>query len=209
MNFDAPESVSAIKPLSLAGVTDQGVQIREAGLGCHRVAQQAHKTSHIRLSQLQPERRIRRRLAGIVAEQLIEALVVPPGGAFHPHQRSLAAQDREELRQKPVPRQEADAPTHPASRRRLENKKRSLATAGVVKSSGSKGNVQMPPMPSPQQRQEKTSRDRCLIGAWQRTVSAGYAGAAAPELHHIKGRCRGLGKVRLNEMIDEPGKRTC
>lgn len=122
MNFDAPESVSAIKPLSLAGVTDQGVQISEAGLGCHRVAQQAHKTSHIRLSQLQPERRIRRRLAGIVAEQLIEALVVPPGGAFHPHQRSLAAQDREELRQKPAPRQEADAPTHPASRRRLEDK---------------------------------------------------------------------------------------
>jgi hypothetical protein len=51
---------------------------------------------------------------------LIECLAVPLGKTLHPHQRALAAQDREDGHQQHPPLREANAPAHPAIGQRLE-----------------------------------------------------------------------------------------
>jgi hypothetical protein len=102
-------------------ITDEGVELLgHTGLGSHPVAQQGFKARHIQLGQQQPERRIRRRLAEIGAQQLVERLAVSFGKALHPHQRALAAQDREDRHQQHPPLGKTDAPAHAAIGQRLE-----------------------------------------------------------------------------------------
>ena len=101
-------------------VTDQRVQLGNAGLGRHPVTQQALKASHVQLGQQQPERGIRGRLAEIGAEQLVEGLAMPFGKTLHPDQGALTAQDREDRHQQHPPLRETDTTPHPAVWKRLE-----------------------------------------------------------------------------------------
>ena len=106
-------------PQSLA-VTDQGVQLSDARLGRHPATQQALKARHIQLCQQQTERGIRWGLAEIGAQQLVERLPVAFGKSLHSHQRTLAAQDRENRHQEHPPLGKANAAAHPAVRKGLE-----------------------------------------------------------------------------------------
>jgi len=102
-------------------VTHQGARLlSHTRLGRHPVPQQGLKARHIQLGQQQPERRVRWRLAEISVQERVERLVVPLGKTLHPHQRALAAQDREDGHQQHPPLGKANAAAHPAIGQRLE-----------------------------------------------------------------------------------------
>ena len=54
------------------------------------------------------------------AQQLVERVAVAFGKSLHPHQRTLAAKDREDRHQQHPLLGKADASPHPAVRQRLE-----------------------------------------------------------------------------------------
>jgi len=102
-------------------ITHQGARLlSHTRLGRHPVAQQGFKTGHVQLGQQQAERRVRWRLAEISAQERVERLAVPLGKTLHPHQRTLAAQDREDGHQQHPPLGKANAAAHPAIGQRLE-----------------------------------------------------------------------------------------
>ena len=73
-------------PYCLA-IADQGVELLgHTRLGRHPVTQQAFKARHIQLRQQQAKGGIRRRLAEIRSQQLVERLAVAFGESLHPHQ---------------------------------------------------------------------------------------------------------------------------
>jgi hypothetical protein len=69
---------------------------RQSGLGDRAPHRLANKDEGVLLGQQRPEGGVERRLADIGAEKLVEGLAVPFRDALHPHQRALAALDRED-----------------------------------------------------------------------------------------------------------------
>ena len=123
-------------------VTHQGVELlSHTRLGCHPVAQQDFKARQIQLGQQQPEGRVRWRLAEIGSQQLVERLPVAFGETLHSHQRTLAAQDREDRYQQHPPRRKRLPRRMRQSGSALRKLIRSLAAAGLSADWEAKGQV--------------------------------------------------------------------
>jgi hypothetical protein len=102
-------------------VTHQGVGLLgHTELRSHPVAREGFKAKHIQVSQQQPKRRIRRRLAEIGAQQRVKHLSVASDESLPAHQRTLANEDRHDVNQEYPPLGKAGTSAHPAIRQRLE-----------------------------------------------------------------------------------------
>ena len=92
----------------------------DAKLSCHPLLQQVFKALQIKLSQQQPERRVRRRAGDMGAEQLDEGVAMSLGESLHPHQRTLLGQDGQDRHQQHPPLQKQHHMAHAAVDQRLE-----------------------------------------------------------------------------------------
>ncbi len=78
------------------------------------MSKKGFKASHVQLGEQQSEGRIRRFLAKIGAEQLVEDLAVTSGKPLDADQRSLVVQNRQDRDQQHPPLRKADAAAHAA-----------------------------------------------------------------------------------------------
>ena len=102
-------------------VTDQRLEsLRHTRLSRHPLAQQGFKASHVQLGEQESEGRIRRFLAEIGAQQLVEDLAVTSGKPLDADQRTLVAENCQDRYQQHPPLRKADAAAHAAIGQRLE-----------------------------------------------------------------------------------------
>ena len=128
----------------LSDGTPQGFAVADQGfdgfahpwLGGHPLLQQVLKALHIKLSEQQPERRVRRRAGDVGAEQLIERFAVALGESLHPHQRTLVAQDGQDRHQPHPPLREAHPATHAAVGQRFEKTDQISCSSRVLERRG-------------------------------------------------------------------------